>query len=165
MGELDSRIHVLGILAEDYYVDSLWMLNRGRNAVEIAYRPYARVEVQHLSERNVEAANTASHWSRQRTLDGNREFGDRVDSVVGQPLTELIESLFAGKYLVPSHPALAPIGFFHRCVEDPPGSAPDVPAGPVAFYKRDDGIVRDLQGSARDSYSLAVGWGLNAVKS
>ena len=69
LGPLDAGVHVLGVLAEDDDVHLLGLRHRRRRALEVAHRPDAGVEVEHLAQRDVQAADAAADRRRQRPLD------------------------------------------------------------------------------------------------
>ena len=54
--ELDARVDVFGVLAEDHHVDLLGRLHRRGHALEVAHRAQADVQVEHLAQRHVERA-------------------------------------------------------------------------------------------------------------
>ena len=51
--ELDARVDVLGVLAEDHHVDLLGVLHRRGHTLEPAHRAQAHVQIQHLPQRHV----------------------------------------------------------------------------------------------------------------
>src|SRR5208282_1748024 len=142
----DSRVDVLGVLAKDHNVEFLGMLDGTRHAREVAHRAQAYVEVEHLAQRDVERADAAADWSRQGTLDADQEFAERFDGFVGQPAVPILERLLAREHFHPRDLALATVNFLHRVVENVLRRAPDVGAGAVAFDKRDDRAVGNVQG-------------------
>ena len=139
--ELDARVHILGVLAEDDDVDLLRVLHRAGHALVILHRPHAGVEIENLAQRHVERANAAADRRSERSLDGDAQIARRGHRIVGQPVAELAEGLFAGEDLEPADGALAAVGLFDRGVEDPLRSLPDVAAGAVAFDEGNDGMV------------------------
>ena len=70
-GVLDAGVDVLGVLAEDHHVDLLRMLHRRRHAREVAHRPQADVEIEHLAQRDVERADAAADRRGERALDAD----------------------------------------------------------------------------------------------
>ena len=82
LGPLDAGVHVFGVLAEDDDVHALGVRDRRRRAVEVADRPDAGVEVQHLTQRDVQAADAAADRRRQRPLDRDFVGLDRFERVV-----------------------------------------------------------------------------------
>ena len=59
--ELDARVDVLGVLPEDHHVHLLRVLHRAGDALEVPDGPEADVEVEQLTERNVQAPDAAAH--------------------------------------------------------------------------------------------------------
>ena len=151
-GPLDAGVDVLGVLAEDHHVDFLGMLDRRRHALEPAHRPQADVQIEQLTQRDVERPDAAADRRRQRTLDADVVLAERLDRLVRQPGVELLEALFAGVDFLPRDLPLAAVRFLDRGVEHAHAGAPDVGAGAVAFDERDDRIVRhdELSVAARD---------------
>ena len=86
---LDAGVDVLGVLAEDHDVHQLGTLDRRRHALEVAHRAHAGVEVEHLAQRHVQAADAAADRRGQRPLDGDLVVLDRLERVVRQPLAVL----------------------------------------------------------------------------
>ena len=139
--ELDARVDVLGVLAEDDDVQLLGVLHRAGHALVILHRPHAGVEVEHLAQGHVERADAAADRRGQRSLDGDAQIARRGHRVVGQPGAELAKGLFAGEDLKPADGALAAVGLFDRGVEDPLRGLPDVAPRAVALDERNDGMV------------------------
>ena len=156
--ELDARVHVLGVLAEDDDVHLLGLLHRAGHALVVLHRPHAGVEVEDLAQRHVQRTNAAADRRGQRSFDGDAQIARRGDRVVGQPAGELAEGFFAGKDLKPADGALAAVGLFDCGVEDSLRGLPDVAAGAVAFNKRNDGIVGDCELPVRSIRSAGRLW-------
>ena len=73
-----------------------------------------------------------------------REFLERVDRVVGQPVVELGLRCLAREDLEPRDLFLAAVGhFFTAASKTAFAGCPDVAARTVAADKRDDRIIRD----------------------
>ncbi len=71
--ELDARVHVLGVLAEDHDVDLFGMLHRAGHALVVLHRANAGVEIEELPQRDIKRTNSAAHRRGQRPLDGNAQ--------------------------------------------------------------------------------------------
>ena len=142
--ELDARIHVLGVLAEDDDVDLFRMFHRTGDALVVLDGPHTCIKVKQLAQSNIQGPNPSAHRRRQWSLDGNAQVPRGADGVVRKPGVELAKRLFARENLEPRDLALAAIGFFDRCVKNALRSLPDVAAGAVAFDKWNDGIVGNL---------------------
>ena len=139
--EIDSGVNVLGVLAKNHHVDFFRMLHRARHAREILYRAQAHVEIEHLAQRHVERANAAADRRRQRSLDADQEFLERLDRVVRQPVIELGLGGFARKNLKPGNALPSAVSFFHRGIEHLLARRPDVGAGAVTPDEGNDGII------------------------
>ena len=63
--ELDARVHVLRVLAEDHDVDLLGVLHRAGYALVILHGPNAGVEVKKLTQGNIQRADSAADRCRQ----------------------------------------------------------------------------------------------------
>jgi hypothetical protein len=83
------------------------MLHRRRDAGEIAHRPQAHVQVEHLSQRNIERANASPHGRCQRPLDADQERAKGFDRVIREPVVKLVLGFVAGEDLHPGDLALA----------------------------------------------------------
>src|SRR6266436_657277 len=94
------------------------MLDRTRDAGEITHRAQTHVEVEHLAQRHVERADTAANWSRQRSLDSDQEFAERLDGFIGEPFLPILERLLAREDFHPRDLALTAVNFLDRVVED-----------------------------------------------
>ena len=101
---LDAGVDVFGVLAEDDDVHPLGMRDGRRRAGEVAHRPHARIEIEHLAQRDVEAADAAADRRGQRTLDRDLVGADGLERVVRQPLAVLFLGLLAGRHLEPDDP-------------------------------------------------------------
>ena len=117
------------------------LLHGGADALEVADGANARVEIEHLPERDVERADSAAHGRRERSLDRDAELLHRVDGFLGQPILELLERFLAREDFHPGDTSLALVGALDRGVEDAHGCAPNVGAGTIALDEWDDGIV------------------------
>ena len=95
----DPGVDVFGVLAEDHHVEFLGMLNRARHAREVAHRPQAYVEVEHLAQRHVERADAAADRRGQRALNPDQELAERLDGFIGQPGVELSRTTFRPRRL------------------------------------------------------------------
>ena len=120
------------------------MLHGRRRARVVAHRTNAGIEIENLPQGHVKGTNSAPHRSRERSLDGNTKFADRVYSLVGKPVIELGFGFLSGKDFKPRYLALTPVGLLDSGVEHSLGSPPDVASGAVALNERNDRILRDL---------------------
>src|SRR5256712_2021828 len=139
---LDSGVHVLDVLAKDHDVELLRLAPPAGHALEIAYRPDAGVQVEHLAQRHVEGADPSPNGRRKRAFDGHAVRADGLERGLGKPGPDLFEGLLTGQHLEPIDLAFAAGHLPHRGVEYAPGGAPDVGPGAVAFDERDDGVAR-----------------------
>src|ERR1019366_6172322 len=119
----------------------------------------ADVVVEHLAQRDVERADAAADGRGERAFDADEIFLERLDGVVGQPVVEFFERLFAGENLEPGNLSLAAVGFGHRRVEHAHAAGPDVRAGAVAADEGEDGIFGNGEFAVRDGDFSARGRG------
>src|SRR5262249_9448026 len=98
-----------------------------------------------LAERHVERADATADGGRQRALDTDDELLERGDRLVGEPVLEAVERLFAGEDLHPGDLALAAVRLLDGRVEDRPARAPDVGTGAVALDEGNDGAFGDVE--------------------
>ena len=155
--ELDARVDVFGVLAEDHDVELFRMLYGAGHARVVLHGAHAGVEIENLAQGHVERADASADGRGQRALDGDAQIARGVDGVIGQPGFEFAEGLFAGVDLEPLYGALAAVCLLHGRVEDALRGAPDVAAGAVAFDERDDGMVGNGEFSIGILDRLAAG--------
>ena len=164
--DLEARVDVFGVLAEDHHVDQLGVLHRRRHALEPAHRAQAHVEVEELAQRDVERADAAADRRGERALDPDEVLAERVDGLVGQPRAGRVERLLAGEHFLPRDRLAVLRG---RRVHDELRRRPDVDTGAVAFDVRDDRLVgndstpsdhRDLVGHGRQATGSSADSGL-----
>ena len=156
----DSRVDVLGVLAEDDHVGLRRVAQRARNAGEVAHRPQADEEVELLAQRHVERAEAAADRRRQRALDRDRVLARGVERLVGEPDVAAVEPrrLLARVDLQPVDLPRAAVGLLDGRVDDRLHHRRDVDPDPVALDERDDRVVgRRL---ARHD-PRAAGWNLD----
>ena len=111
----------------------------------VAHRADAGIEVEHLAQGDVQAADAAADRRGEGSLDGHPEVLDGVQSVLGQPLARLVEGLLPGQHLEPGDGAGAAVGLLHRPVEHAARGLPDVRPRAIPLDEGDDGPVRHLQ--------------------
>src|SRR5262249_3791269 len=128
----------------------------GGNTRKIPHRPFARIQIQNLSQRHVQRTNSATDGRGQRPLDGHAKIANRLDGLVRQPLLEGVERFLAGEHLEPRYFTLSAIGTPHCRIKHAPRGLPDVPPGPIALDKRKDRRIRYLQLVAAVSDRLAL---------
>ncbi len=138
---LDSRVDVLGVLAEHDHIHIFRPLDRGGHAGEMPDGADAGIEIQLLAQRYVERTEPSADWCRQRPLDRHQVMADGSQRIVRQPALELVLGLLAGQHLEPVDPSVVAIGAPYRVVEDVLRRAPDVGSGAVSFNERDDRLV------------------------
>src|SRR5690606_338093 len=128
------------VLAEDHDVDLLRVLDRRADALEVAHRADAGVEVELLAQRDVQRADAAADRRRERAFDGDLELANGLECLVRHPLARLLERLLAGEDLHPVDAPLAAVRAFDGGVEAAYARTPDVGAGAVALDERDDRV-------------------------
>src|SRR6185369_3026114 len=142
---LDAGIDVFDVLAEDDHVDLLRLLDRRRDALEIAHRTHTGVEVEDLAQGDVQAADAAADRRGQRALDGDPVLADGLQGVLREPLAFPVVGLLTGEHFEPGDRPRAAVDLLDSAVERTAGGAPDVGAGAVSLDEGDDRAVRHFQ--------------------
>ena len=142
---LDARIDVLGVFAENHHVHLFGMLDGRGDTLEPANGSQADVQVEHLAERDIQAADTFADRRGQRAFDADEIVLERLDGIVGQPVVEFLESGFARKNLQPFDLAFAAVRLFHRRVEHAFTGGPDIGSRAVAADEGNRRILGNAQ--------------------
>src|SRR5208282_3232859 len=153
--ELDSRIDVFGVLAENDHVDLFRRLDRRRHALEPAHRAQADVQVQQLAQCHVQRTDAAADRSGERPLDRHQVVAAGGHRFIGQPGVVGLVGLFSREHLHPANLALRAVRLEHRRVEHSHARAPDVAPGPIALDEGHDGPIRYVQLAVGGGYFLA----------
>jgi hypothetical protein len=143
--ELDAGVDVLGVFAEDDHVHEVRPFYRRLHAPEVPNGTQAHVQVELLSQRDVERSNSAANRSRQRALDANEVLPEGLERLVGKPVPGLLERLLAGEDLSPFDPPSTCVHFFYCGIKNAYARAPDVRTCPITLDERDDGTVWNVQ--------------------
>ena len=117
------------------------MLHRRRHAVEITHGPQADVEIEQLSQTDVQRCHPATDGRGQWPFDTDKKFRKCRHRFFVQPAFVLLEGLLTGINFHPVNFLLAAIGFLHRGIEYLHRSAPNIAARAIAFDERNDRIV------------------------
>ena len=67
----DSSVNVLRVLAKNHHVHLFRMLHGRGDTFEILDRPQTDEKIEKLTERDVERANAAPNWGRERTFNAD----------------------------------------------------------------------------------------------
>jgi len=157
--ELDACINIFGILAEDGHVDEFGLLDGRGDADEPADGAKAGVEVEDLTECDVERADAAADWRGERAFDADEVFLEGIEGGIGEPVLRGVECFFASEDFEPVDFLFAFVGFFYGCIDDANRGTPDIGACAVAFDEGDDGVVGDVELAVFDGDGLACGGG------
>ena len=143
---LDARIDIFGVLAIDDDVHLLGVLHWAGRAGDVAHRPHAGVEVQHLAQRHVQAAKAAADGRGQRPLDADDVFPHGVEGLFGHvAAVVLLGRLLPGVDLHPGDLAPALVSLFDSRIPYHHGSGSDVDADTVALDVSDDRPIGNLE--------------------
>ena len=138
----ESRVHVFGVLSKNHHVNEFRVLYRRRYALEPSHGSQAHVQVEELTKCDIKGTKAATYGCRERSFNANQMLAKRFNGFVGQPVTGLVECLFASEYFFPLNSLAVLRG---GPVEDQFGRGPNVDAGAVTFDERNDWIVRNVQ--------------------
>jgi len=151
---LDPRVDILGILAEDDHIHVLRLAHWPRHALVVFDRAHAGIQVEHLAQRHVQAAEPAANRSRQRPLDPHRELAQRVEGLCWQVVSTVeSRSLLARVNLHPGDLPPATIDLLYGGVPHPPRRGHDVAANPIALNESEDRAIRNAA-RARETLDL-----------
>ena len=154
--ELDARVDVLAVLAEDHHVHFFGVLHGARYALEPAHRAQANIEIQLLSQGHVQAGDAAADGRGQRTFDAHQIVAAGLHCGFGKPVVELLVALLTSEDFHPLDLAFPTIGLGHRRVEHAHRGPPDIRACSITFDERDDGAIRNMQFSIFNADLLTV---------
>ena len=124
--ELEPRVDVLGVLADD---DEVEVVAQVASALVSLDWPHQRVQVEGLAQSNIDAAEAASHRGRDRTFERDLVLADRLQNVVGQGCAVLGDGSFARLVDVP-------LELDSRSLENPYCGFADLGADAVARDQR-----------------------------
>src|SRR5688572_29419401 len=141
----DARVNIFRVFAEDNHVDLFRMFHRRGNAREVLDGAKANIEVEHLSEGDVQGTNAATDRSGEGTFDSDEIFLEGLDRVVWQPVVEFVLGGFAREHFEPGDLAFAAVGLFHRCVENALARRPDIRSGAVTADERNDRVFWNVK--------------------
>jgi hypothetical protein len=102
------------------------------------------VQIEQLTQGDIQGTNPASDRRRKRPLNTDEEFLEGGYGVLGEPIIEAIFSGLTCKDFKPHDFARAFISFFDSGIEYPFTGGPNVWAGAIAPDERDYGIIRAL---------------------
>jgi len=120
----------------------LRLAQRAGHAFVPSHRAHARVQIEHLAQRHVQASEAPADRRRERPFDPDQEFAQGVECFLGQ----VIAVIQAGRFLarVDFHPgdlALAAIRLFDRRIPDALGGQHDVAPDAIPLDERDDRAI------------------------
>src|SRR5690606_2765544 len=145
---LDTGVDVFGVFAEDDHVDVTRVLDRAGYAGEPAHRTLTDVQVQLLTQGNVQGADTATYRCGQRSLDGNNVVLDGMQGFFREPGVLIVNlgSLLACINFHPGNLALAVIGLFDSGIDYLHHDGGNIDADAIALDKGNDRIVGNIEG-------------------
>jgi hypothetical protein len=136
--ELDTGVNVFGVLTENNHVDVLGALHRAGDTLEVSHGAKAHVEIELLSESDVQGADTTADGGGQGSLDTDKVLAESIKSLSRKPVTLSTESLLTSKDLKPRNLPLALVSLLDGSVEHAHGRLPNITASAVALDERDD---------------------------
>ncbi len=144
---LDTRVDIFGVLTEDNHVGQFWVFNRAWGALVVTHRTQAHVQVEFLTQCNVQRANTATDWGSQRAFDGNAVVTNQIQRLSWQPdvLAINVGRFFTGVNFHPGNFTLAFVGFLNSGIHHFQHRWGYVNADTVTFDERDNRIVWNVQ--------------------
>ena len=145
--EFDTSVDVFRVFTEDHHVCFFWFAHWGWHAFEITDWTQANVQIEFLTQSNVQGTDTATNWCCQRTFDRNNVFFQYFQCFFWQPNVWAIN--FCGFFTcIDFHPAdftLASICFCNRSIHYLDHDRADIHTSSITLDKWDDWIVRNIQ--------------------
>src|SRR5208283_2998929 len=81
---LDAHVKIFRILAEDDEINALRMSERAGKPIKVSDRPHARVEIEYLSEIDIDTAKASANRRCERTLQCYLALPDTAERAFGQ---------------------------------------------------------------------------------
>ncbi|ABA48963.1 Hypothetical protein BURPS1710b_1109 [Burkholderia pseudomallei 1710b] len=143
----DAGVDVFRVLAEDDHVGLLRLAHGRRHALEVLDRAQADVQVELLTQRDVQRADAAADRGRERPLDRHDVFLQHLQRLFRQPHVRAVDlrRLLAGVDLHPVNLLLAAVRLLDRRVDDLDHHRRDVEARAVALDVRDDRLIGNVE--------------------
>jgi hypothetical protein len=184
--EIVPGIDVLGVLAEDDEVHLVGVLVGGGDAFEVANRTDAGVQIEMLTEADVDRPEPRAHAvvlaalvtgarmvllvgaveadvrlfadrGCKRALDCDLQMADSFDRLVGELRAVVVQALEAGEQGAPGDLPGTRVGVGDRAVDDLLHDGSDVEADAVSSQVSDDRMVTDDQTAVPDLNKIALG--------
>ena len=164
--KFDTGVDVFRVFTENHHVGFFRLTYRGWNTFEVTNRTQANIQIQFLTQSNVQGADTAANWSGQRAFDRNYVVFQDLQCFFWQPNVRAVN--FCGFFTsIDFHPAdfaLAAVSFSNSCVNNFDHDRADINTGTIAFDIRDDRIIRNIQGKIGiDRNLLTFCWYFNML--
>ena len=147
----NTRINIFRIFSEDHHVGFFWLLQRRRHPLEILHRAQTDVEVEFLTQCDVQAADSATDWRGQRALDGHYIFAQHLQRLGRQPDIRTVDlgRFFACVDFHPVDLASPSVSFCNRRVDHLEHHRSDVESRAIALNIRNDRIMGNMQRKIR----------------
>src|SRR5215204_2386901 len=153
----DPGVNVFRVLAEDHHIDGFGSLDWRRYPAEVADRANAGVEIELLSQSDVQGPEAAANRGGERALDRDQEMVDRSQRLFREPAVQSILGFLPGKHLQPRDPPPLSVGMLDGLVEDMLRGPPDIGTGTVPLDKGYDGSGRYLDPALVHDDGIAAG--------
>ena len=140
---LNSHIDVFRVFSVHNHVQILRTFVRAGRAFVVAAGPDTAVEVENLSQGDIQRADPTTHWGGEGPLDRHTEAANRFQGVFRKVLIGAVEvaGFITGIDLEPLDRLFAVVRLSHSRIEHLLGGRPDVYSGAVAANERNDRIV------------------------
>ncbi len=99
--EFHARVDILRIFAKDDHIHPFGVLDRRFQALEMAHRPDAGVQIQPLAQSHVQAADARAHRRAQGAFHGDVRAAQGVQGGFGQGGTGFGHGFFPGQQFLP----------------------------------------------------------------
>ena len=151
-------VHIFGGFAEEHHVHLFGVLHWAGQTRDVVNGAHVGVQVEPLTNGDIQAANTAADGRGERPLDTDVEVFKGLQRFVGQPFARFVAGAFTGIDFHPDDFARAVVGLFDGGIQNALHGGRHVCADAVAHDEGDDGFVRDDQAVAFPRNAFTFTW-------
>src|SRR5690606_18956041 len=164
----NARINVFGVLPKNHHIGQLRMLDRTGHPSKPTDGPNTGIEVQLLTQSNVQRTYPSADGGRQGAFDTDRKLTQRLKGFFRQPdiVTIYFGGLFAAINFHPHNSPLGAITFTDSAINHFAHDRCDINTNTIPFDKRNDRKIWHIQGKIpMDGNFVTIGRNLDLLVS